>query len=288
MSTPPVLRLALPKGRTEVGVRTLLAEAGLGLRGSPRAYRPTLSVPGFEAKLLKPRNVVDMLALGSRDLGFAGADWVAESDAELVELLDTGLDPVRIVAACPPELLVDGVLPARPLRIASEYVGLTTRWAEARGLEAQVLRSAGATEVFPPEDADLIVDNTSTGATLNENGLTILEDVMSSSTRLYAYPGALEDPARRAAIERVLLLLRSVLASRSRVMLDVNVPAESLQDVVAVLPCMREPTVAPLHGGAGYGVKAAVPRDALPELIPLIKARGGDDIVVSSAAQIVP
>lgn len=83
------------------------------------------------------------------------------------------------------------------------------------------------------------------------------------------------------------MLARSVLDARKRVMLELNVPADRLEDVVAVLPCMREPTIAPLHHDAGFAVKAAVPRDDLPGLIRAIKERGGSDIVVSSIAQIV-
>ena len=71
-------------------------------------------------------------------------------------------------------------------------------------------------------------------------------------------------------------------------MFEVNVPADKLDAVVAVLPCMREPTVSPLHHNQGYAVKAAVPRDGLPLLIPAVKARGGTDIVVSALSQIVP
>jgi ATP phosphoribosyltransferase-like protein len=96
------------------------------------------------------------------------------------------------------------------------------------------------------------------------------------------------EPEKRAGIERLALVLASVLEARRRVMLEVNVPADRLADVAAVLPCMREPTLSPLHGGAGYAVKAAVPRDRLPELIPLVKQRGGSDIVVTALAQIVP
>ena len=55
-----------------------------------------------------------------------------------------------------------------------------------------------------------------------------------------------------------------------------------------MLPCMREPTISPLHGQAGFAVKAAVPRAQLAALVPAIKARGGTDIVVSALAQIVP
>ena len=111
---------------------------------------------------------------------------------------------------------------------------------------------------------------------------------MTSSTRLYANPRALEDPQRRESVERLVLLLRSVLDARGRVMVEVNVSLAQLESVIAALPCMREPTVAPLHGDSGYAVKAAVPREDLPRVIPEIKARGGMDIVVTRLAQIVP
>ncbi len=283
-----VVRLALPKGRMQEGVLRLLADAGIRLTFDRRGYRPTLSLPGFEAKLLKPQNIVEMLHMGSRDLGFAGADWVAEKHAELVELLDTGLDPVRIVAAAGAAFLEDGRPPARSFVIATEYERLTRAWLEARGYDARIVRSYGATEVFPPEDADMIVDNTATGATLKANGLIVFDELMRSSTRLYAHPTALEDAARRDVIEHFVLLLRSVLSARERVMLEVNVNAADLERVVEILPCMREPTIAPLHHEAGFAVKAAVPRRDLPQLIRAIKERGGSDIVVVELAQIVP
>ena len=83
----------------------LLDDAGIRLTFDRRGYRPTISLDGFETKILKPQNIVEMLHLGSRDLGFAGADWVVEKGAELVELVDTALDPVRIVAAAAPDFL---------------------------------------------------------------------------------------------------------------------------------------------------------------------------------------
>lgn len=284
-----LIRLALPKGRMQRGVEDLLAGAGIRVITGARVYRPSLSIPGFEVKLLKPHNIVEMLHLGSRDIGFAGADWVDELGANLVELLDTGLDPVRLVAAAPRDLLLpDGTLPARHLVVASEYERLTKRWIQLRGIDATVVRSYGATEVFPPEDADCIVDNTATGATLKANGLSIVDELMKSSTRLYAHPSALDDVARRRVIEDFVLLVRSVMEARRRVMVEINVPADRLEELIAILPCMREPTISQLHGEGGYAVKAAVPREQLPALIPLLKARGGADVVVTQLAQIVP
>lgn len=270
------------------GVFRLLSDAGIRVSAGERGYRPTLSLPGFEVKLLKPQNIVEMLHMGLRDLGFAGADWVAELNADLVELLDTGMDPVRLVAAAPADIVDNGRLPERPLVVASEYEGITRSWVAKAGLNATFVRSYGATEVFPPEDADCIVDNTSSGATLRANGLEIVDTLMHSSTRLYASKSAMSDAPRREAIEALTLLVRSVLDARSRVMVEVNVGPDNLEKVVAVLPCMREPTVSTLHDNAGFAVKAAVPRSELPRVIPLIRQCGGTDIIVTTLAQIVP
>lgn len=287
----PKLNLALPKGRMHDGVVRLLAEAGIQVRVGARGYRPHLSIPGIDAKILKPQNVVEMLHAGTRDVGFAGADWVRELGAEVVELLDTGLDAVRMVAAAPANVLQSGKprgAPGRPLVVASEYQRITREWIESRGLEAILVRSYGATEAFPPDDADCIVDIAATGDTLRAQNLEVFDELMTSSTRLYASRAAMADPRRAEPIQRLVMLLRSVLEARGRVLIEVNVPTAALEAVVSTLPCMREPTIAPLHGDAGYAVKAAVPRDRLPQLIPDIKARGGTDIVVVALSQIIP
>lgn len=288
MSPEPTIHLALPKGRMEPGVFNLLSAAGIDLHLGQRGYRPVLSEPGFEVKLLKPQNIVEMLAVGTRDIGFAGADWVAEQQADLVELLDTGLDPVRIVAAAAHNLLEDGALPPRRLVVASEYERLTRSWIGERRLDASFVRSYGATEVFPPEDADVIVDNTATGETLAANGLAVVDELMASSTRLYASQGALAEPGKKESIDGLVLSLRSVLEARKRAMLELNVSLADLDSVIDALPAMREPTVAPLHGGAGMAVKAAVPRGDLPRLIPRLRQLGATDIAVSKLEQIVP
>jgi ATP phosphoribosyltransferase len=283
-----ITHLAVPKGRIEAGVTNLLAAAGMELRAGPRGYRPVLSTPGYEVKMLKPQNIVEMLAAGSRDVGFAGADWVAEKSANLVELLDTGLDPVRMVAAAPDSFLVGGSLPARHLVIASEYERLTRDWIARRGLDATFVHSYGATEVFPPEDADVIVDISATGETLAANGLEVVDELLRSSTRLYASPSAFDSPEKKTTIDGLVLSLRSVIEARDRAMVELNVSREDLDSVIAILPSMREPTIASLHGGDGLAVKAAVPRSDLPTLIPMLKARGATDIAVSRLEQIVP
>ncbi len=292
-----VLRLGLPKGRMQEGVFRLLANSGLPVRSDERGYRPVVGAASkdlaFEAKILKPQNIVEMLDAGSRDIGFAGADWVRELGADLVELLDTGMDRVRLVAAAPEALLAGSSLPAsgpggRPLVVASEYETVTKEWMSHNAPGARFVRSYGATEVFPPEDADVIVDNTATGSTLRANGLRIVDLLLESSTRLYASRSAMADPARRAAAETFVLLVASVLEARRRVMIEVNVGAGKLAALTAGLPCLRAPTVSPLHGGEAFAVRVAAPRESLPDLIPEIKRLGGSDIVVTEISQLVP
>ncbi|QOI99337.1 MAG: ATP phosphoribosyltransferase [Phycisphaeraceae bacterium] len=286
---PGTIRLALPKGRMEAGVMALLAEAGVRVASTARGYRPAISLPGFEAKVLKPQNIIEMLAAGSRDLGFAGSDWVEElglKDA-LVEVYDTGLDPVRLVAAAPAAIVRDGRLTKPSVVVASEFERLTTRWIADRRLDARFVRTFGATEVFPPEDADCIVDIAASGATLAANGLIVFDELARSTTRLYASAAAMRDPAKREAADQLAMLLKGAAEARRRVMIEFNVPSDRLENAVEALPCMREPTIATLHHGAGYAVKAAVPRDDLPRIIVSIKKRGGSDIVVTTLSQIV-
>ena len=282
------LRLALPKGRMHEPVLARLADAGIRVTPPARGSRPAVALPDCDAKILRHQHTVEIRELGSRDVGFAGADWVEELDADVVELLDTGLDPVSVVAAAPIGLFdrLDEI--GRPLVVASEYEKLTKAWIASRELDAEFVRSFGATEVFPPEDADVIVDNTATGSTLRANDLEIVDTVLQSSTRLYASPHAMKNAAKRERIEDLSLLLRSVLDARKRVMIEVNAPEDRLKEVVSLLPCMREATVAPLFGDSGYAVRAAVLREKLPEIIPAIKSVGATDVVVTSISQIVP
>ena len=285
---PESVLIALPKGRMFDEIVSLLKDAGITIRNSARGYRPTISLENYSAKILKPRNVITMLLANARDVGFAGADWLDEMGVELPELLDTGMNPVRLVVAAPTELLVDGQLPDRPLVIASEYPNMAQRWVEKKGINATVLHTYGATEVFPPEDADLIIDNTSTGSTLRANGLQIIDEIMTSSTRLYASAEAMANPYRKEQLEHLTLLLDAVLRARGRVMMDLNVPKDKLDGVLEILPSMRQPSVSPLSEDGWFSVRSAVPRKELALIVPKLKSRGATDIVTTSAEQLIP
>jgi ATP phosphoribosyltransferase len=280
------INLALPKGRMAEGALRLMEDAGFRVQPNGRNYRPTCSDERFELKLLKPQDIVRMVELGRHDIAFAGYDWVQELDAQVDELLDTGLDAVRIVAAAPREFVASGELRNRPIVVASEYERITKAWLANEGFDALFVRSHGATEVFPPEDADMIVDNTATGRTLAENGLQELATLMGSSTRVIGAPGVMNGP-RAQDISEFLLLLRSVLDARRRVMLEMNVGRDRLDAVLSELPSMRTPTVMPLSGDAGFAVKSAVLRSDVARLVPRLKSAGATDLLETPFSKVV-
>ena len=288
-SNTSTLRFAIPKGRMKDNVLKLLSDAGVSISISERGYRPSINLPHYDIKLLKPQNIIEMLHMGSRDVGFGGADWVEELGAtNLIELLDTHMDPVRVVAAGPSEEMLGAVIAeGRHVTIASEYEGLTRGWIRKKGLNATFVRAYGATESFPPEDADLIVDNTATGSTLRANNLTVLDVVFTSSTRLYANADALKVPQKKAMIDDLVVLLKSVLLARQKVMVTFNASEEVMKALEGTLPCMRAPTVSALRGGEGYAVSICVDKGDCPTLLPHLKQVGANDVIVTKVDQIV-
>ncbi|MBN2347044.1 MAG: ATP phosphoribosyltransferase [Candidatus Aminicenantes bacterium] len=278
------LKLIIPKGRLHGAVVDLLNDCGYGIETDERVYVPRVADPEIEAKLLKPQNIPRLIELGSHDAGFCGHDWVVETGADVVEVLDLGLDPVSIVAAAPPAFRKKK---RGPVVVASEYERLARRFLKERYRRFIFLRTYGATEVFPPDDADIIIDNASSGRTLKGHGLKVIAALLDSSTRFLANRGALRDRRKREKIEQMKILFRAVLDARERVMLEMNVGAERLDAIVSVLPCMRAPTVAPLFGGLGYAVKVAIRKREAAALIMRLKRMGAQDILETAFRKVV-
>jgi ATP phosphoribosyltransferase len=284
------LRILIPKGRIFGNIEALFADAGFPIGLADRTYRPNIAADWLDAKIMKPQNVGELLELGSHDAGFTGIDWIRESGADVEEIMDLGFDKVKIVAAVPAQT-GETELRQKKLVAATEYVNLADAWLKSRGYSYRVLRTFGATEVFPPDDADMIIDNSSSGQTLKDNGLRIIDCLLESSTRFVASRSALADSEKRGRIEELAMLFRAVLEGRNRVMLEMNFPKENFEQIARgreKLPAMRSPTVAPLYGESGYAVKIAVKKSEVPELIPRLKKLGASDIVEYDLRKVVP
>ncbi|MBN2244277.1 MAG: ATP phosphoribosyltransferase [Candidatus Aminicenantes bacterium] len=272
------LKLIIPKGKIFDNTIDLLKQSGIYIDFNSRHYIPHVNIPEIEAKIMKPQNIAQIIEIGSHDIGFTGYDWIAESGAEVEQILDLNLDPVKIVSAVP-EGFKDPTKKKREIIVASEYRNLSTQYLRSKKYDFLLIQTSGATEAFPPQDADMIIDNISTGRTLKEHGLIIKDEIMVSSTRFIANKKALQNKWKREKIEELTMLFTAVLNAKERVMLEMNVPPEKLESLVKIIPCMRAPTVSSLYAGQGYAVKVAVKKGETLNLIPLLKKMGATDIL---------
>ncbi|GMO33647.1 MAG: hypothetical protein Ta2F_09570 [Termitinemataceae bacterium] len=281
------LQILIPKGRTYENIQKLFADAGFNFKLPDRTYRPLMGVDWLVAKIMKPQNVGQLLELGSHDCGFTGMDWILESGCNVVDVLDLGFDKVSIVVAVPAEKKDCFTSSAKSIVVATEYVNLAEQYLKKQNYNCnyKILRTYGATEVFPPDDADMIIDNTASGQTLRDNGLVIIGTILQSSTHFVASSEAMNNPKKRELIDRLAILFKSVLDGRERVMLEMNVEKDKFEKLAAGLPSMRSPTVSALYSGKGsamgegFAIKIAVKRNEVPDLIPSLKKLGATDIV---------
>jgi ATP phosphoribosyltransferase len=290
-----LLSLVLPKGSLERATLDLFDAADLTVhRSSDRDYHASVDDPRIErVRFLRPQEIPSYIEQGLFDFGITGRDWIAETGADVASLGELQYskatsDPVRVVLAVPAAApwtsaadLPEGV------RVSTEFPALTRRYLDAAGVKAVVITSYGATEAKVPDIVDAIVDLTETGSSLRKNGLRVLETVLTSYTELVANPAAFADPAKRAAMEDVALLLRGAIRARGNVLLKLNVDAAELAAVTAMLPAMSSPTITSLARGDMNAVEAVVPKRNVNTLIPALKAAGARDILEIPISKIV-
>jgi ATP phosphoribosyltransferase len=228
------LVLAVPsKGRLQDNAAAFFARAGLDIvkgRGS-RDYRGELAgIKGVEVAFLSAADIVAQLASGAAHLGVTGEDLVRETipgaDSRVALLTPLGFGGANVVVAVPRAWIdvktmadledVAAAFRARRgerMRVATKYVNLTRRFfAERHVADYRIVESSGATEGAPAAgQAELIVDITTTGATLDANALKILDDgvILRSQANLVASLGARWDPAAR---ENARIILSRIAA----------------------------------------------------------------------------
>ena len=291
-----MLRIVLPKGSLERATLDLFEAADLAVsRSSDVDYRGSIDDPRVdEVRILRPQEIPLYVAEGMFDLGVTGRDWIEETAAEVVSLGEleyskSSARPVRIVVAIGADSPIERVedLP-QGVRVATEYPGLTRRFFEKKGIDADIRLSYGATEAKVPEIADCIVDLTETGRALNAAGLKIIDSMLTSHTELIANPLAYDDPAKRHAMGQLHTLLAGALEARGRVLLKLNVSDEAFERVIAIVPSMKSPTISRLFGTeGGYAVETVVPKATINVLIPMLKDAGATDLIELPISKIV-
>ncbi|WP_339105274.1 ATP phosphoribosyltransferase [Haloterrigena salinisoli] len=299
------MRIAVPnKGRLHEPTIDLLERAGLHLEnGADRKLYADTVDPEVSVLFARAADIPEYVADGAADLGITGYDQVQEARVDTVsELLDLEFGRCRLVLAAPEDGDIDGVDDLEGGTVATEFPNITEDFFADTGVEPDIVEVTGATELTPHvEMADAIVDITSTGTTLKMNRLAVVEEVLSSSVRLFGREDVLDDPK----VEEVRTALSSVKQAEGKRYLMMNVPRERLDDVRDVIPGMGGPTVMDIAGGEtptgspdgetraeaeGDGmvaVHAVVDERRVFETITEVKNAGASDILVTEIERLV-
>ncbi len=172
--------------------------------------------------------------------------------------------------------------------VATEFPNITTDFFATTGVDPDIVEVSGATELTPHvEMADAIVDITSTGTTLKMNRLAVIDEVLSSSVRLFGREDVLDDPK----VGEVRTALSSVKHAEGKRYLMMNVPRDRLEDVRDVIPGLGGPTIMDIadedDGDAKVAVHAVVNERDVFETITEVKTAGASDILVTEIERLV-
>ncbi|MFZ9445177.1 MAG: ATP phosphoribosyltransferase [Ilumatobacteraceae bacterium] len=286
--------MVLPKGSLEKATFDLFEAADLTVtRSSAVDYKATIDDPRIDdVRILRPQEIPVYVAEGLFDIGITGRDWVEETSSDVVSLGELRYSkatsmPVRVIVAVAPDSPAQSVSDlGHGVRVTTEYPEMTRRYFAARGVEADIRLSYGASEAKIPDIADCVVDITETGRALRAAGLRTIDTMLTSYTELIANRASWEDPAKRHAMEQVLTLLNGTLEARGKVLLKLNVARANMDAVLALLPSAKSPTVAQLASG-DYAVESVVAKAGINTLIPALIDAGASDLLEIPISKIV-
>ncbi|MGH3022652.1 MAG: ATP phosphoribosyltransferase [Gaiellaceae bacterium] len=274
---PGLLKIAVPaKGRLREPSVALLDDAGLGpeVPGERALAFPCRNAP-VEVLLVRAADIPEYVQDGVVDCGITGADLVAERGARVTELLRLGFGGCTLEAAVPEESPVEELAGLRGLRVATVYPTLARRLLAERDVRVDLVDVTGTVEVAPRLGlADAIVDLVSSGNTLRTNGLRSLGALFASEAVLVAA----EEPDEASL--RLAPILRSVVQAREARYLMLNAPADSLDEICALVPGSGAPSVIPLAQPGMVAVHALVPAADVWRLLPRLEAAGASSILL--------
>lgn len=271
------LKLAIPaKGRLREPAIALLDDAGLGPeQPGDRALAFPCRVAPVDVLLVRAGDVPEYVSSGVVDCGITGIDLVRERAVELEQLLELGFGACTLDAAVPEESEIGTLAQLAGLRVATVYPRLARELLAAHGVEVELVEVMGSVEVAPRLNfADAIVDLVSSGNTLRTNGLRSLGTLLSSEAVLVARP----DSGTRA--RRLATILRSVVDARAMRYLMLNAPEQAVDELVALVPGSRSPSVLPLAEPGMVALHALVPALDVWRLLPRLEAAGGSSILL--------
>ena len=275
-----MLRIAVQsKGRLFEETMALLQEADIKIPSSKRILLVQSSNFPVEVLFLRDDDIPQSVANGIADLGIVGENEFVErnEDAEIVKRL--GFSKCRLSLAIPKDVEYPGLSWFEGRKIATSYPGILERFMQKHGIHTDIHVITGSVEIAPGISlADAIFDIVSSGSTLVSNRLKEVEVVMQSEALLIGNKNLSEE--KKAILNELLFRIDAVKAAEDKKYVLMNVPSEKLDDIIAVLPGMKSPTVMPLAQGGWSSVHTVLDQKCFWEIIGKLKALGAEGILV--------
>ena len=278
------LKLAVQRsGRLTEHTIGMLHQIGLSFESyGQRLFSQTRNFP-LSILYARDDDIPDYVGLETVDLGIVGRNLVHEQGADVEELFALGFGYCQLVVAVPndspfttPQELAHG-------RIATSYPESARRYFASIGASPEIVKISGSVEVAPALGvADAIVELTATGSSLQLNDLKSIHTILESEAVLIANKAAMNDPVKRENIDRLLLRIRAVNDDSKFKYIMMNAPESALEDIRAVLPGLKAPTVVPLADPGFVAIHTAIREDEFWEKIEQLRAAGASEILVSA------
>lgn len=275
-----MLRIAVQsKGRLFEDTMNLLSEAGIKIPSSKRTLLVESRNFPIEILYLRDDDIPQSVAGGVADLGIVGRNEFEErqEDADIVRPL--GFSKCRLSLAVPKAVDYTGPEWFEGKKIATSYPGILRRFMQERGICAEIHVITGSVEISPGIGlADAIFDIVSSGGTLVSNNLREVEVVMRSEALLIANKQLTDE--KRAVLDELLFRVEAVKNAEDKKYVLMNVPTESLEAIIEVLPGMKSPTVMPLATPGWNSVHTVIDESSFWQIISRLKELGAEGILV--------
>jgi ATP phosphoribosyltransferase len=278
------LKLGFPKGSLQEATIDLFKKAGIRINASSRSYFPTTDDDELEIMLVRSQEMARYVADGTFDAGLTGYDWVCESGEKVKEVCElnyakAGFRPVRWVVCVPNDSKIKTLKDLNGKKVATELVNYTKKYFAKNKVKAKIEFSWGATEAKAGRLVDAIVELTETGSSLRANNLRIIDEMLTSTTRLICNDKAFKDSWKREKIENLSILLKGALAAEGMVGLKLNVNVKDLPKVMSLLPALKKPTISALSDEKWLALEVIMEEKVLKKLIPALKRAGAEGII---------
>ncbi|MDD5686341.1 MAG: ATP phosphoribosyltransferase [Elusimicrobia bacterium] len=278
------IKIGLPKGSLQEATFELFKKAGIKIFASERSYFPSSDDEELEIMLVRSQEIAKYVEDGVFDAGITGYDWICESGTDVKEISElryakSSFRPVRWVLAVPKNSKIKSVKNLRGKRIATELVNVVKKYLAKNKVKAEVEFSWGATEAKTPTLVDAIVELTETGSSLRANNLEIIDEVLTSTTRLIANKNSIKNPWKKRKIENLSILLKGALEAFGMVGLKMNLKENDIAKIMNILPALKRPTVSRLTIPGWVALEVIMEEKTLKKIIPELKRLGAEGII---------